>query len=187
MRTRAQNSVRGRQNKATGDAFEAWIDNQHALAGQLGILAHVVHNEAHSKVVGGQLIFTAAGVADYSGVLHGGKYVAIEAKSTADDRLARSAVTQTQQNHLTAVANAGGLALLLVEFRSSELTRIAVPWLEVPWKVLRTAESVSKAELLVQRWAAQPDNCYLARFHHGSTNRYIVGSATTRKRIHPRE
>ena len=187
----ARRSVTGREAKAAGDAFELFLEYQHATARRLGILAHIEHNEPHFKYVGGKWIAEAPGVADYTATLdRSGLTVAIEAKSTKKDRLARSAVSPKQQEHLDAVARAGGLALLAVEFRYPVPTtpfwmgawgvldyyrRYAVPWLETPWQVLRTAESVNEEDLLRGGWrmrvmdAGHSGDCYLERWHSRGT------------------
>ena len=41
MITRDAARKRGRRNKALGDALEDWLNIQHTLAGQFGILAHM--------------------------------------------------------------------------------------------------------------------------------------------------
>lgn len=173
-----------------GDAFERWLDEQHEKAGQRGALAHVVHNQAVSKVIHGRLMFEKPGVADYSGVLHGGGALAVEAKSVAPDgRLPKSRIEQKQIEHLDAVMTAGGnsLALLLVEFRVHSSTahrRYAIPWHEVPWKVLKTAESLDERDIAVSYQIA-PGTDYLEKHHRGSERRYSVG--THRKRVYPVE
>jgi hypothetical protein len=174
----------GRKAKLVGDAFEVVVDEQHRLAGWRGILAHVVHNEAHSKVVGGRLIYSAKGVADYTGVLHGGWAYAAECKSTEEDHLYKSEVTSEQQRHLDAVSSAGGqaLAFLLVEFRGVLGVRLAIPWREVPWSVARSAERVVVGDCKSE-WVI--GECFLSRYHAGSDNRYVVGEP--RKHVFPSE
>ncbi len=185
MRDRARNSVIGRANKALGDDFESWITVQHESAGRLGILAHVAKNEPKAQIVGGVLVYTGRGVADFTGTLEGGRSLAVEAKSTRSDRLAKKEVKPKQQEHLECVARAGGLALLLVEFRKDAepyRARYAVPWLEVPWIVLRTAESVREAD--IDRWKIA--ECYLQKFHAGGARSSVqVGAA--RGRVYRRE
>ncbi len=113
-----RNVERGRLAKEVGGRFESWVEGQHEAAKYLGILAHVHHNEPRVKFVDGRLIYEKASVADYTGALEGGaRTLAVEAKSTATARFPLSDVTPLQQVHLGAVARAGGLALLLVEFR----------------------------------------------------------------------
>jgi len=183
--TTRDNSAIGRAAQAVGASLESWIDAQHSVAKMSGILAHIAHNQAQSNVVGGRLIYTAAGVSDYTGILDGktGRYVGVEAKSTKAESLPRSAVKPKQQEHLEVVARAGGLALLVVEFRITELPlryRFAVPWLEVPWETKRSAESVS-AELLGP-WLIDPGTCYLERFHPRG-----VPTSKHNVRVYPRE
>lgn len=159
----------GREGKAAGDAFELWVSNQHLRALGIGILAHVEHSEPHARVVGGRVQWVSSGVADFFGTLGGGKSFAAECKSTDKQRLSKAAVEPKQAAHLDAVGRAGGLALLLVEFRRNEnglpvRHRFAVPWLEIKWKVLRSAESVGIEELA--GWEVA-NECYLKRFHPG--------------------
>lgn len=183
----------GRSAKAAGDNFEAWISTQHEIAERLGILAHVEHNEPHARMIGGKLIYASPGVSDYTAVLdRDGRAVAIEAKSTYKDHLLKSAVEPKQQRHLEAVARAGGLALLLIEFRRQQLPgvpiaicdRFAVPWLKIEWKVKRTAESVSMADLGEWKIVNDPGKCYLSKFHsHGPRS----SAGSLRARVFPRE
>lgn len=180
-------SAIGRAAQQAGDAFEGWLDGQHVRAGQLGILAHIEHNEAHSKIVNGQHIYTKPGVADYTGILEGGRYLAVEAKSTEKGRLLRNVVEPRQQEHLEVVTRAGGLALLLIEFRREPFfARYAVPWLEVPWTKLRTAESVAAEDIGI--WIIKPDACYLQRFHPGGPKSSAGGGgARAKRRVYPTE
>lgn len=191
--TRNRDSALHRASTQLGEAFENWVDLQHALAGVRGALVHVTHNQAQSRVVRGRLIYSAAGVADYTGMLYGGIYLASEAKSTGKERLPKSEITPDQQDHLNAVTAGGGKAFLLVEFRGvttlngtllTEPRRYAVPWRDVPWKMLRTAESVGELDLV--NWRALGHD-YLQSYHPGSPNHFFVGAAAKQKRIHPRE
>jgi len=174
----------GRQAKFAGDDFEEWLNTQHEKAKHLGILAHVEKTQAVTRMVHGRLIYAERGVADYIGCFESGRYLALEAKSTKDKRFAKSNVSVKQQDHLERVARAGGLALLLVEFREIYLGYLlrrcfAIPWLEVPWAVKRTAESISADELLGRE--ALPD-CYLKQWHAGG-----VSSTVVRTRRYARE
>ena len=170
----------GRTNQAVGSNFEIWIEGQHQKALYLGILAHVAHNQPSTKMIGGRLIYTEAGVADYTGVLdRSGKTLAVEAKSTGDDKLYRTVISPTQIKHLDAVAKAGGLALLLVEFRTDR-KRFAIPWLEVPWTILRSSQSVTADTLSKWFIDPNPESCYLSMF-------YSPGPPTSKPRVFPRE
>lgn len=174
--------IAGRSSKLAGDAFEIWLSYQHEEAIRRGFLACVEKSEPHAKILSGRVVYTAKGVADYFGTLaagtrsapsfstparpagsdSGGLSFVAEAKSTADERLARAVVSQKQSDHLDAVARAGGLALLLCEFRAAAPTRCAIPWAEVPWRKLRTADSLGRAE--VGRWIIAPGENYFAKF-----------------------
>lgn len=176
----------GRAAKTAGDAWESWIEAQHTMAMHLGILAHEVeHNKPEARVVGGRLIYTAPGISDYSGVLtRGAVCLAVEAKSTQDDYLARAKITPQQQRYLYAVGVAGGVSLLLVEFRrkGAPPSRYACPWALVPWQVKRSAESVVWEDLL--QWEIRLDGaCYLERFHA----RGLAVEGAIQKRVYPRE
>lgn len=191
--TTNRDSAVGREKQRVGAAFEAWLEAQHQVALQLGIVAHPVeHNQAQTRVVGGRLIYTAPGVADYTGVLtRGAVTLAVEAKSTKEDHLLRSAVSPKQQAYLSAVAVAGGVALLCVEFRGTRgavvgttavviYRRFAVPWTLVPWAVKRSVESVSMDA--IAQWEIRPGTCYLERFHGRGP---VVGAVP--QRVYPRE
>lgn len=164
MRTHVQ---AGRLAKTSGDMFEAFLEAQHEKAKYWGILAHVIHNEPKTKIIGGRLIYVARSGADYSAVLtRGARAAAIEAKSTSDKRFYKSEVEALQQKHLDAVDQAGGLALLAVEFRTQEgYKRFAIPWRQIPWEKARTAESVQPDQLTAWAIATMTDSCYLERFH----------------------
>jgi recombination protein U len=175
----------GRIKQAVGEMFEAWVDGQHEHAQRLGIIAHVEKNEPHSKIIHGHVIYTAAGVADRTGTLEGGRSLAVECKSTKAVRFPRNDISTKQQEHLDAVARAGGLALLLVEFRATTpplFARYAIPWLEIPWKTLKTAESLDPADIGV--WMIPPGVCYLSRWHAGGPR---SSQAQTRRRVLARE
>lgn len=172
----------GRANKSAGSTWEIWLDLQHREAIRRGLLACVEHSQPSSRIVAGRIIYSRPGVADYFGTLAlgtrstslfssraqhpasilDGVSFAAEAKSTSSDRLARAEVKTKQAEHLDAVSRAGGLALLLIEFRTSTPVRCSVPWAEVPWKKLRTADSVGIVELT--EWVIAPGENYLTKF-----------------------
>jgi penicillin-binding protein-related factor A (putative recombinase) len=152
----------GKKKQEAGSLFEAWVEAQHDFALCAGWLACVEHNEAHAKTIRGKVMYVAAGIADYTGTINNGHgtTLAVEAKSTADARLMRSIVAPKQARHLEAVAKAGGISLLLVEYRTAHAKqRFAIPWLEVPWQTLRTAESIGPQD--VDKWRIPTDKCYL--------------------------
>ena len=166
--TKRANVLKGRANKASGAKFELWLEYQHITALQLGILAHIEKTEPRATFVKGKLIYTAKSCADFVGVLDRcGTTIAIEAKSTKD-RFYKSEVSDKQQDHLSRVAHAGGIALLAIEFRDKLISmplRFAIPWLSVPWRVAKTSESLTLEGLL--KWPSIPETetCYLRQFH----------------------
>ena len=133
--------------------------------------------------MGGRVIYVAKGVADYVGTLcDKGRALALEAKSTSALRLSRKVVSAKQALHLDAVSRVGGLALLLVEFRSEGRTRhFAVPWADVPWTKLRSADSVCELDLAA--WRVLSGECYLSKFCPPGTPQFV----TSRGRVYPRE
>lgn len=191
MRDRASNSISGRKAKAAGNKSEAWLDTQHEIALRFGILARIDKIDPPAVVRSGRVEFGERTGADYIGMLgssppgHVHRYLAVEAKSTEDVRLYKSEVKPAQQKHLDQVSLGGGLALLFVEFRGEPVyqtapggavfstpftpyRRYACPWLETPWQVLKTAESVSEIDLMKHGWLIAGE-CYLERFHPRGT------------------
>lgn len=170
MTKRAANVARGRVAKAAGDSFEAWIDVQHEGAKKLGVLKYVSHNQPQAKYLNGRLTYVAKSDCDYTGTMSDGKSFCAEGKSTKEAkktkklRLMRSAVKKKQAEQLDMVSDVSGVAYLLVEFRDGEgrKWRYAIPWAEVPWKTLKTAQSIG-LEDLNPRWRVAPGECYLKR------------------------
>jgi len=166
-RERARNAVAGRAAKSAGDSLESWAEHQHQIAQRLGILGPMEHNEPHARTIKGKTFYEAAGVADYTGTLVGGRTVAVEAKSTSDDKFYRTAVSPKQHRYLDDTEAAGGLSILLVEFRRfGERQRFAVAWGFAPWGRLRSADSISFADLADWRVLSP---CYLSRWHSGGS------------------
>ena len=164
----------GRKSQAVGAAAESYAEGQFLMALHLGILAHYEHNQPRAKFIRGKLMYDKPGVADYTGMLEGGRTLAVEVKSTDAKRFYKSDVEPKQQAHLEATARGGGLALLLVEFRrplvdgprvTPVYQRFAIPWLEVPWEAARSALSIEPERL--GQWFIQPDTCHLKRWHPG--------------------
>lgn len=166
-RTRSQ---AGSFAKLVGDLHEGWCEQQLDKAVHLGIVAHYYHNQPTAKRIGGKWVLTAPGVSDYTGVLDCDEHartLAIEAKSVEGTRFYRANVTKEQQDHLDAVSLAGGLALLALCFRNdSGFARYVVPWSLVPWRKLRSSESVEADMPELRQWSAQSE-CFLMRWHPG--------------------
>lgn len=175
----------GRRNKEAGAAFEGWVESQHVEAYRRGILAFVEKTEPHAKMIGGRLVYVAKGVADYTGCLVGGRCLAVEAKSTADTRLMRSVISSKQETHLNAVTAAGGLALLLVEYRFEQYARFSIPWEDVPWSMKRSQYSLFIGD--VQEWRIEPGDCYLSKWHSGGKPIGSVVAVGGRHRVLARE
>lgn len=172
-----QRGASQRLSRAAGKAWERGIEASLEMARRSGALAHWAHNEPHFRNIGGKFIPVATGVADYTGVLRGGLALAIECKATADERYYRRSLPEQQVEHLDAVARAGGLALLALEFRGAigparldraralwKMQQFVVPWTCVPWHRVRSAESVGPADILPRYQLARP--LFLAPFVH---------------------
>lgn len=153
-----------------GSQFEAWIHGQHETAVNAGLVAWHRHISPKVRWVGkgprGQRFGIVVGeaCADYALQLVGGQSVVLEAKSVKEPhRLAICDFKKQQREHLTACARAGGLALMLAEFRSpnGQHKRFAVPWLEVPWRVRRTAQALDAIDL--RGWEVE-EPIYIRRF-----------------------
>lgn len=188
IQKRAKNSISGRKAQAAGDKFETWIEAHHNCALERGVLAHVMHNEPKTKYTNGKLIKDKPSASDYTGMFDGGsaKYFAAEAKSTMEEYLPLEALTKKQQAHMEAVARGNGVAVLLIEFRTDEgrITRYAVPWIAVPWKVKRTAKSVDEADISLWLIPASTD-CYLQRYYAGGPRSSTAGGP--HHRVYPVE
>ena len=175
----------GARAKAAGGAWEGFVEGQNEMAIRLGLLACVEHTRPPMIVRGGKAIYTAASVADYIGTLAAGTFLvdpqhlldrrvgsglslALEAKSCADARFYRQHISPGQQAHLAAVSRAGGLALLLVEFREEKaalwtIRRFAGRWDALPWERARTAETLTAAGMAAAG-CELAGGCYLAKF-----------------------
>ena len=208
--TSSNNSRRGREAQFVGSFFETWIEGQHNAAVTLGILAHWFHPQPRFYNEHGLWKPAERSVADFVGVLEespammrerpgegrievqeasvGGRTYAAEAKSVKSGRMQRSIVARQQAEHLEAVALAGGLALLVGEFRLENVRmRFACPWLDVPWKVAKAVESVTPELMAPWDVSKYPDpNCFLKRWHPGGP---CSGTwkATGQRRSYPTE
>jgi hypothetical protein len=140
---------------------------------RLGIVSYYQHNEPKARYIKGQLTYVKRSGTDFSGAFERRPFpplechFAIECKSIKGDRLPRSMIETDQEKHLDAVARSGGLALLAGEYRvKRERIRFFCPWLEVPWKVINSAESVLLED--VEQWLEQPGGkIFLFRWHKG--------------------
>lgn len=154
----SRHSLTGRKKQVAGALFEHWVEGQHKIALAKGLLVHVEHSEPHCKVINGRLIYTACGVADYFGTLAGGKSLAVEAKSIDSTSFPYRLIKPKQIKHLDAVANAGGVAVLLVNFAG---VKCAMEWRQVPWKVKRSAKSIDLEDVQRYEVPSTTSACYL--------------------------
>jgi hypothetical protein len=142
---------------AAGAQFEGWLEVHHREAVALGLLSWWRHISPRVKWVGlgarARAVVVGEACADYVGQTCSGRSLVIEAKSTGDVRFRRGAIEPQQLAHLDACAAHDGLAILAIEFRAQDgdalriVGRFAVPWRLVPWRKLRSAESISAADL----------------------------------------
>ena len=145
----------GRRARSLGIGFEDWlrayvfrplIERQVILrADKLDPPARPTWDSTQRRVV---LRPVAAGGADWLLCAAGGRYIAVESKSTDAPRFYRSELTPEQIKHLDTATAAGGAAFLAVQFRGGPTaTACFVPWLVVPWHCARTAPSVTAVSL----------------------------------------
>ena len=103
-----------RVRQAAGEDAERWVENLHRLCEIRGY-AWVRQVSVHLRLVaGGKVVPARAGTVDCLGVLRGGRALAIEVKSCADNRLALDRLPPQQRAHLGLVEKLGGVALVLI-------------------------------------------------------------------------
>ena len=134
-------------------------------------------------------IYTSPGVSDYVFCTGMAGYGAAEAKSTKSESLPRKRIEPLQARHLDHTARVRALALLLVEFRlPDDVYHFAIPWLQVPWSVARTAESLTLSDALAVRpyCTVVPGQCYLSRYLQPArdSDGYVIDFRD--KRVYPR-
>lgn len=145
----------GRRARSLGIGFEGWllayifrplIERQVILrVDKLDPPARPVWDGTRRRMV---LRPVAAGGVDWLLCTAGGRYVAVESKSTDAPRFYRSELTAEQLKHLDTATAAGGCAFLAVQFRDGPTaTAFLAPWQAVPWGCARTAMSVTAADL----------------------------------------
>ena len=103
-----------RVRQSAGDDAERWAESVHRLCEVRGV-AWVRQVSVHLRLVaGGKVVPARAGTVDCLGVLRGGRALAIEVKSCADNRLALDRLPPQQRAHLGLVEKLGGVALVLI-------------------------------------------------------------------------
>lgn len=128
-----------------GRAFEEAAENKLTVLKQIGIVAWWEHQHPEMFRRNGMWMKGAASGADFSGVLRGGRAFALEVKSVGPDEerdpvlIREKAISPKQLEHLDAVAAAGGLAVLAVQFRHELAPWLVavVQWTRVPWEQAR--------------------------------------------------
>jgi penicillin-binding protein-related factor A (putative recombinase) len=154
--------------KAAGAAFEHWVEAQHGEAVRLGFLAMVTHLEPAVIATRHGIIRKAPSGPDYMGCLADSRAYCCEAKTCSGPRFERARISPLQSAHLDAVSSAGGLALLLLEFREEKaalwtIRRFAGCWEALPWERARTAETLTAAGMAAAG-CELAGGCYLAKF-----------------------
>jgi hypothetical protein len=131
---RAQHVAQGHAARASGDAWEAAVyDALRALVAE-GVVAWWGHSEPGRIVVDGRVRYTRKAFCDVVGTLAGGASIVAEVKRgkrVVIDPAYRGRdphVVEHQAEQLTATADAGGIALLVVEVRG---VAAVLPWREV--------------------------------------------------------
>ena len=166
----------GRANAAAGKGWEVALARVLAELQQARLLGWVHHPEpAWRKVPGRGFVCAKKALTDFLGVVRGrARVFAIEAKSSDEEsdrgRLYRREVLPHQIVVLDETADAGGVALLAVEFRrgGAPVSWHLVPWRAVPWACVKSAPSIDAAA--VARWRVRDLRADLERL--------IVGSAS---------
>lgn len=132
---RAQHVAQGHAARASGDEWEATVYGAMRALVVEGVVAWWEHTEAPRVVVGGEVRCTRVALCDVVGATRDGRVIVAEVKrATAravDLRaksVARSRVRPHQAAQLTATADAGGVALLVVEVRG---VAAVLPWRDV--------------------------------------------------------
>lgn len=144
-----------------GRAWETAVTNKLKVLHQIGVVAWWEHGQPQVAWLPHLRAWKKTGDsgADVSGVLSGnGRAFAAEIKSVGsrDGRapvlVREDAMRPRQVEHLDAVARAGGLALLAVQFRGegSPWLNSVIPWAEVPWEKARVKHHVVAGDC--ERW-----------------------------------
>jgi len=156
----------GNFSRDVGATFEQAIANRLLVLRQQNIVARFQHNTPTWRKRGSFYHPTVPSGADFSGVLWGGLAFAAECKSTGVDKdtkrlkefVREDRIPQTQLDDLELTARAGGLSVLVLQFRPdlAPWSIFVVPWLEVPWRLRKVYSSVS-AEAL-EPWRAKEEH-----------------------------
>ena len=132
-------SIRGRQNRAQGLAFEDIVSSACEHYRLMG-LAHIEKTPEPMKIIGVinrklghfKAVFEKSAQPDYKGTMQGGRAVVFDAKSTETDRIQQNAVTQKQWDALDLHEEMGAWCFILV---SLGWKYYRVPWAK--WKTMK--------------------------------------------------
>lgn len=126
--------AQGRKSKATGEAFESYIDATVAYYKRVG-LADIQKTPEPMKPLRsapGQpgkfiAVFTKQAQADYKGILMGGKSIMFEAKHTDTETMPYGRLSKEQIDNLRSYDKFGAVCFILVSFNFKNFYR--VPWI----------------------------------------------------------
>lgn len=167
--TRVKNPKRvaqGRQAKASGAAFESYIDLSlmHYKKNGIADVQKTPEPMKPLKPVPGQpgkfiAVFVKQAQADYKGILMGGKSVMFEAKHTIKERIAYGQLTPEQIDNLRSYDKFGAVCFILVSFNFKNFYRI--PW--IAWRDMK--------EIYGRKYLLESDiQEYKVKFENGIIN-----------------
>lgn len=158
--------AQGRKSKATGEAFESYIDATVAYYKRVG-LADIQKTPEPMKPLRsapGQpgkfiAVFLKQAQADYKGILMGGKSIMFEAKHTNTDTMPYGRLSKEQIDNLRSYDKFGAVCFILVSFNFKNFYR-------VPWTVWRDMK-----ELYGRKHLKESDlQEYKVKFENGIIN-----------------
>jgi hypothetical protein len=170
---RLSTSPARRRQRATGNAAEALLEAQHAIARARG-LAYVTKRPTPVRVtrvdrgrVSG--FFERSPGVDYCGLLAGGRAIYAEAKACHSGSFALREIEPEQVAELDLVASLGALAYLLVVWTPTTVTARSILGGQpvvcaIPWQVVRehiTAGHPSLPGALLTRYATRGARTWL--------------------------
>lgn len=157
------NRLRGKRNKALGAIFETGLDNLFYRLAYLNI-ALIMKTPEPMKVLssprGGHVfnaVFTQKAQPDYTGTLHGGRSVMIEAKCTETDRITQDRVLESQASMLDRHTRLGAVCGIIVCINFE--TYGYIPWQQ--WRAMKEITGhkyVNAADLKRHGWELAIDD-----------------------------
>ena len=141
MSSDISNVIRGRQNRASGQMFEKFIEEAcfyYKISG-IAVIDKTPEPMVPIKPYGtrksGQFVayYSKQAQPDFKGCLYGGRTVMFDAKHTIHDEIRQSAVTSKQQEMFDEYAAMGALCYIVVSIAENDFYR--VPW--KTWKNMK--------------------------------------------------